>query len=78
MTKVININERGTLTLPKEMRNKLGLKDARQVVAEETARGILIRSGVTFPVEIYTDKRIAEFDRNNEQALRRYRLKTKR
>ena len=78
MTKVININERGTLTLPKEMRNKLGLKDAGQVVAEETAQGILIRSGVTFPVEIYTDKRIAEFDRNNEQALRRYRLKTKR
>ena len=78
MTKVININERGTLTLPKEMRDKLGLKEAGQVVAEETAQGILIRTGVTFPVEIYTDKRVAEFDRNNEEALRRYRLKTKR
>jgi bifunctional DNA-binding transcriptional regulator/antitoxin component of YhaV-PrlF toxin-antitoxin module len=78
MTKVININQRGTLTLPKEMRDKLGLKDAGQVVAEETAQGILIRAGVTFPVEIYTDERVAEFDRANEQALRRYRLKTKR
>ncbi|HVM59304.1 MAG TPA: AbrB/MazE/SpoVT family DNA-binding domain-containing protein [Verrucomicrobiae bacterium] len=78
MTKVININGRGTLTLPKQMRDKLGLKDAGQVVAEETAQGILIRAGVTFPIEMYTDKRVAEFDRVNEKALRRYRLKAKR
>jgi bifunctional DNA-binding transcriptional regulator/antitoxin component of YhaV-PrlF toxin-antitoxin module len=78
VTKVININQRGTLTLPKEMRDKLGLNDAGQVVAEETTQGILIRAGVTFPIEMYTDKRVAEFDRINEQALRRYRLKTKR
>lgn len=78
MTKIININERGTLTLPKEMRRRLGLKEGGQVVAEETAQGILIRTGVTFPVEIYTDKRVAEFSRNNEEALRRFPLKTKR
>jgi len=78
VTKVININGRGTLTLPKQMRDKLGLKDAGQVVAEETAQGILIRAGVTFPIEMYTDKRVAEFDRVNEKALRRYRLKAKR
>jgi bifunctional DNA-binding transcriptional regulator/antitoxin component of YhaV-PrlF toxin-antitoxin module len=78
VTKVINVNQRGTLTLPKEMRDKLGLTDAGQVVAEETAQGILIRAGATFPIEIYTEKRVAEFDRANEQALRRYRLKTKR
>jgi len=78
MTKVININERGTLTLPKEMRQRLGLKEGGQVVAEETEQGVLIRTGVTFPVEIYTDKRVAEFNRNNEEGLRRYRLKSKR
>jgi len=78
MTKVININERGTLTLPKEMRQRLGLKEGGQVVAEETEQGVLIRTGVTFPVEVYTDKRIAEFARNNEEALSRYRPKTKR
>ena len=50
MTKVININGRGTLTLPKLLRQRLGLKSAGQVVAEETREGILLRSGVTFPV----------------------------
>jgi len=78
MTKVININERGMLTLPKEMRQRLGLKESGQVVAEETAEGILIRTGVTFPIEMYTDKRLAEFKRTNEEALNRYPLKTKK
>ena len=77
MTKVININERGTLTLPKEMRLRLGVSSNAQVVAEETDDGILLRAGVTFPVEIYSDKRVAEFHRNNEDALAGYRLKKK-
>ena len=77
MTKVININERGTLTLPKEMRLRLGVGSNAQVVAEETDDGILLRAGVTFPVEMYSDKRVAEFRRNNEDALAGYRLKKK-
>jgi bifunctional DNA-binding transcriptional regulator/antitoxin component of YhaV-PrlF toxin-antitoxin module len=77
MTKVININDRGTLTLPKELRRRLGVNGTGQVVAEETEEGILLRAGVTFPIEIYSEKRLAEFDRHNEQALTRFRLKRK-
>lgn len=75
MTKVININERGTLTLPKPLRRRLGLQGSGQVVAEETPDGILLRGGVTFPIEIYSEKRLAEFSRNNDQALAKFRLK---
>jgi bifunctional DNA-binding transcriptional regulator/antitoxin component of YhaV-PrlF toxin-antitoxin module len=77
MTKVININERGTLTLPKEMRRRLGGESFSQVVAEETDEGILLRAGATFPVELYSEKRLAEFHRNNEEALAGYRFKKK-
>jgi len=77
MTKVININDRGTLTLPKELRRRLGVNGNSQIVAEETDEGILLRAGVTFPIEIYSEKRLAEFDRHNEQALTRFRLKRK-
>jgi bifunctional DNA-binding transcriptional regulator/antitoxin component of YhaV-PrlF toxin-antitoxin module len=77
MTKVININNRGILTLPKEMRRRLGVNGNSQIIAEETGDGVLLRAGVTFPVELYSEKRLAEFDRNNEQALARYRLKSK-
>ncbi len=77
MTKVINMNERGTLTLPKEMRRRLGVERNAQVVAEETEEGILLRPGVTFPVELYSEKRLAEFRRHNEESLAGYRLKKK-
>jgi bifunctional DNA-binding transcriptional regulator/antitoxin component of YhaV-PrlF toxin-antitoxin module len=77
MTKVITINDRGTLTLPKEMRVRLGATSQSQVVAEETDDGILLRAGVTFPIEVYSEKRIAEFRRNNEVALAGYRFKKK-
>jgi bifunctional DNA-binding transcriptional regulator/antitoxin component of YhaV-PrlF toxin-antitoxin module len=77
MTKVININNRGTLTLPMEMRRRLGVKSNAQVVAEETDDGILLRAGATFPVEVYSEKRLAEFRRNNEESLANFRFKKK-
>jgi bifunctional DNA-binding transcriptional regulator/antitoxin component of YhaV-PrlF toxin-antitoxin module len=77
MTKVVNINTRGTLTLPKAMRRRLGVNGNAQVVAEETDEGVLLRAGVTFPVEVYSDNRLAEFRRNNEAALAHYRFKRK-
>jgi bifunctional DNA-binding transcriptional regulator/antitoxin component of YhaV-PrlF toxin-antitoxin module len=78
MTKVININDRGTLTLPKEMRRRLGVDGNAQVVAEETDEGILIRPGVTFPIELYSEKRLAEFHRNNDESLAGYRFARKK
>lgn len=78
MTKVININQRGTLTLPKEMRRRLGVVAEGQVVAEETEDGVLLRAGVTFPIEMYSDARVAEFRRHNEDALKGLRLKKRK
>ena len=60
MTKVININARGTLTLPKEARKELGLTGPGQIVVESTADGLLLRTGVTFPTEIYSKAKIAQ------------------
>jgi bifunctional DNA-binding transcriptional regulator/antitoxin component of YhaV-PrlF toxin-antitoxin module len=77
MTKVITINDRGTLTLPREMRRRLCVNGNAQVVAEETDEGILLRPGVTFPVELYSNARVAEFRRNNEKLLGKFRLKKK-
>ena len=75
MRNIININERGTLTLPKEMRKRLGLSGEGHVMAEETSEGIVLKPGAAFPIEIYTDERIAEFDKNIEQVLKKYSFK---
>ncbi len=78
MTKVINMNARGTLTLPKGMRQRLGLKVGCQVVAEETAKGVLIRPCVMLPVESLTNQRHTKVESADVQTFRRYPLKKKR
>lgn len=75
MKNIININGRGTLTLPKAMRKRLGLNGEGQVLAEETPEGVVLKPGAAFPIEIYSDERIAEFDRNIEQVLKKYSFK---
>jgi hypothetical protein len=40
----------------------LGLRADDQLIAETTPDGLLLRPAVTLPVEIYSEKRIREFD----------------
>jgi bifunctional DNA-binding transcriptional regulator/antitoxin component of YhaV-PrlF toxin-antitoxin module len=50
------------MTLPAKLRRALGLKADDQLIAETTPEGLLLRPAVTLPVEIYSEKRIREFD----------------
>lgn len=72
MERIITINERGNLTLPKELRIKYGLKGS--VVIEESPQGLLIRPSATFPIEIYSDERLKEFNQLNEIELQDFDL----
>ena len=65
MKNIININERGTPTLSMHMRQKLGL----------TGEGITLKPRASFPIEIYTGERMVEFQRNNEDVLKRFSFK---
>jgi AbrB family looped-hinge helix DNA binding protein len=69
MENIVSINQRGVLTLPKDLRVKYGLEQGGQIVIEETDDGILLRPAITFPLESYSDERIKEFEKNNEEAL---------
>jgi antitoxin PrlF len=55
------INERGVITIPAAMRQAFGLRANDEVIIEETEQGILLRPAVSVPLEVYTEKRIAEF-----------------
>ncbi len=72
MSTTTQITENGTLTLPEEVRRKCGLEVPATVEVEATAEGILIRTVRRYPVETYTEERIAEFEQQNETALREY------
>ena len=55
------IGKRGTLVIPAKLRRIFGLHEGSEVLAQETADGILIRPAVTVPLERYRPERKAEF-----------------
>jgi len=79
MTKVITVNERGALTLPKEAREKLGVTRGGQLIIDMDENGeVILRAGVVIPVEIYTAERIEEFQKMNESPLAGKKLRWKK
>lgn len=62
MKATLTLNDRGVVTLPAKLRRALGLKADDQLIAETTPEGLLLRPAVTLPIEIYSEKRVREFD----------------
>lgn len=63
----VTITSRGVITLPARLRRALGLRADDQLIAELTPEGLLLRPAVTLPVEIYSDEREREFDREEAE-----------
>ena len=77
MKATLTMTSRGVVTLPAKLREALGLKADDQLIAETTPEGLLLRPAVTLPVEIYGDKRVAEFDAAEAELEKLLRRKKK-
>ncbi|MEI6240356.1 MAG: hypothetical protein WCR51_08195, partial [Planctomycetia bacterium] len=55
------------------LRRALGIKADDTLIAETTPEGLLLRPAVTLPVEIYSDRRVREFDEAEENLARAMR-----
>jgi AbrB family looped-hinge helix DNA binding protein len=62
MKATLTVSSRGLVTLPAKIRQAMGLKPDDLLIAETTPEGLLLRPAVTLPVEMYSEKRIREFD----------------
>jgi len=69
MAMTVQVNERGGLTLPKKLRRVLGIEKGGVVMIEAAEKGLLLVPAVAYPIELYSDERIREFDKE-ERALR--------
>jgi len=67
MDEIGTVNEKGVITLPRAMREKIGLLKGGSVQIRVSAEGILLVPVAIFPVEIYTEQRIADFNREEEE-----------
>jgi AbrB family looped-hinge helix DNA binding protein len=70
MKATVTVTSRGLVTLPAKLRKLLGLKADDQLIAEATPEGLLLRPAVTLPVEIFSDRRLREFDEAEAELAR--------
>ncbi len=81
MKATVIVNSRGAVKLPAKLRQALGISADDRLIAETTPEGLLLRPAVPYPIEMYTDERIAEFAREEAKAAKvvaAYERKTRR
>ena len=78
MKAILTVSSRGVVTLPAKLRKALGLNPDDLLIAETTPDGLLLRPAVTLPIEIYSEKRIREFDQAEAELGKILRPKRKR
>ena len=62
----IKVGQRGTIIIPAEIRDRLGLTEGSLAIIEEKDGTLLIRPAIAVPVEEYTLRRKAQLLLNNE------------
>lgn len=60
------IGKKGQVTIPRSVLKAAGIAEESRVVLEVTSDGaIVMRQAAVYPVELYTDERLKEFDETN-------------
>lgn len=63
---LVKLGKKGQVTIPKMILRSIGATDEMAMLVETTSDGaILLRPAAVYPVEAYTDRRIAELEREN-------------
>ena len=67
---VVKLGKKGQVSLPAAVLRKLGLQGSALLLVEATDDGaVLLRPAGVYPIEMYTDARIAEFDQENRLTM---------
>ncbi len=61
----VKVGQRGTIVIPSEIRDRLGLTEGSLVLVEERNGSLVIRPAIAIPVEEYSLRRRAELLLNN-------------
>ncbi|QOC23104.1 AbrB/MazE/SpoVT family DNA-binding domain-containing protein [Wenzhouxiangella sp. AB-CW3] len=62
----VKIGKKGQVTIPRRVLEQAGLPAESQVIIESEPDGsIRLRPAVVYPIELYSDERIADFEREN-------------
>ena len=67
MIQNLTISKRGQITLPAELRRKMGFESGSTVIAEVRGNELVLRPATVLEIEIYSDKDIQRW--NDEDQL---------
>jgi AbrB family looped-hinge helix DNA binding protein len=75
------VSSRGQITLPADLRRRLGIREGGVVTLEERNGALILRPAAVFELTMYTDEEIAQWDAEDafdDPERRRIRKKLKR
>ena len=80
---LVKLGKKGQVTIPKAILKRAGIaEESPLLIAAAPDGSIVLRQAAVYPIELYTDERIAEFERENaippELASRAERLAASR
>jgi AbrB family looped-hinge helix DNA binding protein len=63
---VVKLGRKGQVSIPSAVLRRLGLEGGSYLIVETSADGaIVLRPAAIYPIEIYSDERIKEFEEEN-------------
>jgi AbrB family looped-hinge helix DNA binding protein len=66
---IVKLGKKGQVSLPAGVLRKLGLQGAATLLVEATEDGaVLLRPAGVYPIELYSDARVKEFEKENQLA----------
>ena len=66
MSETLVISGRGQITLPAELRRRLGLKGGDVIILEDRGTEVVLKPGVVLECQQYSDEEIAAWDSEDE------------
>jgi len=63
---LVKLGKKGQLTIPKSILKATGIADEAPLLVETTSDGaIILRQAAVYPIELYAEERIEEFEKLN-------------
>jgi AbrB family looped-hinge helix DNA binding protein len=63
---IVRMNEKGQVTIPREIRDKLHIQKGDPLLVDLDAQGVIrLQPAAVLPVETYSDERVKEFAKEN-------------
>jgi AbrB family looped-hinge helix DNA binding protein len=63
---LVKIGKKGQVTIPRSVLKAAGIAEDARLVLETTPDGaIVMRQAAVYPIELYTDERVREFEETN-------------